>query len=153
MKTSITQLSTKLRPLESLIHEPSTFELAQQLVPNSNSLNVRFKEQHFSLIDEGNETTLAKEAHDEELSSLLLCAQQLITRYFSASDNGSHKVILVDLKARVDKMETGFATLLRRPTSTTIRKSKSRISRANLEPSDRMLRQENHWKQSQDSTR
>ena len=63
-KASITRLSTKLRQLEFLVHDPSTFELAQQLVPNLNSLDARFKEQHFStidLIDEGDETTLAKE--------------------------------------------------------------------------------------------
>ena len=73
-KASITQLSTKLRQLESLVHDPSTFKLTQQLVPNLNSLDARFKIQHFSIIDEGDETTLAKEqevldAHDEELSS------------------------------------------------------------------------------------
>ena len=93
---------------------------------NINSLDVRFKEQHFSiidLIDEGNETTLAKEqevldAHDEELSSLLIHAQQLIKGCSSASDTGSRKVIsrnFVDLKARIDKMETAFATLSGRP--------------------------------------
>ena len=77
-----------------------TLELAQQLVPSLNSLDARFKEQHFLVIDliEGDETTLTKEqevldAHDEEFSSLILRAQQLIKKCSSASDTGNRKII------------------------------------------------------------
>ena len=85
-KASITKLASQLKQLESKVHEPLTLKLAQQLVPNFNSLDARFKEQHFLIIDlleEGNETSLEKEQevldnHDEELSTLLLRTQQSI---------------------------------------------------------------------------
>ena len=62
-KASITRLSTKLKRLESVVHEPSTLELAQQLISNFKTLDARFKEQHFSivdLIDEKDEATLSR---------------------------------------------------------------------------------------------
>ena len=99
-----------MKQLESKVHEPATFELAQQLVPNLNSLDAKYKEHHFSIIDnidETDEASLAKEQevldiHDEEFSILLLRAQQLVHKCSSASDMGSRKIIsrnLADLKA------------------------------------------------------
>ena len=128
-KASITKLASRLKQLESKVHEPSTLELAQQLVPNLNSLDARFKEQHFLIIDlleEGDETSLAKEQevldnHDEELSTLLLRTQQLIRMCSSASDTGSHKIIsrnLTDLKARMEAMRAAFTTLSKKPEET-----------------------------------
>lgn len=128
-KASITKFTSRLKQLESKFHEPSTFELAQQLVPNLNSLDARFKEQHFAildLIDEDDADALAREqeildVHDEELSMLLLRAQQLIRECSSASDTGICKIVsrnLTDLKARIDEMETAFATLSGKPEET-----------------------------------
>ena len=83
IKASITKLTSQIKQLESKVHEPTTFELAQQLVPNLNSLDARFKEHHFSIIDNIDEKdieSLAKEqevldAHDEEaLRSAASCA-------------------------------------------------------------------------------
>ena len=79
IKASITKLTTRMKQLESKVHEPATFELAQQLVPNLNSLDAKYKEHHFSIvdnIDETDEAYLAKEQevldnHDEEFSILL----------------------------------------------------------------------------------
>ena len=128
-KASITRLSTKLKRLESEVHEPSTLELAQQIISDLNSHGARFKEQHFAivdLVDEKDEATLAKEqdvldGHDEYLSSLLLQAQQLIKKCTSASETGSRKVIsrnLIDLKERMDEMEAAFTTLSGKPEET-----------------------------------
>ena len=63
IKASITKLTSRIKELESKVHEPTTFELAQ-LVPNLNSLDARFKEHHFSIIDNIDEKdleSLAKE--------------------------------------------------------------------------------------------
>ena len=128
-KASTTKFTSQLKQLESKVHEPSTFELAQQLVPNLNALDARFKEQHFfilDLIDESDVDALAKEQeildnHDEELSMLLLRAQQLIQTCSSASDTGNRKIVssnLTDLKARINEMETAFATLSGKPEET-----------------------------------
>ena len=118
-----------MNQLESKVHDPATFELAQQLVPNLTSLDAKYKEHHFSIIDnidEKDEASLAREqevldAHDEELSILLLRAQQLVHKCSSTSDMGSRKIIsrnLADLKARINKMQTAFSTLSKKPEET-----------------------------------
>ena len=69
-------------------------------------------------MDEIDKTSLAKKQdvldnHDEEFS-ILLRTQQLIHKCSSASDTGSCKIIsrnLADLKARINKIQTAFATL------------------------------------------
>lgn len=128
VKASTTKLTLRIKQLESKVHEPSTLELAQQLVPNMNSLDARFKEHHFSFIDiadEKDETSLAKEQnvldnHDKELSVLQLHAQQLIHKC-SASDTGSRNTISPVTSLTYDiinKMETTFATLSKKPEET-----------------------------------
>ena len=99
------------------------------MVPNLNSLDAKFRKDHFSIIDDINEKdveSLAKEqeslgAHDEELSVLLLRAQQLVHKCSSASDTGNRKIIhrnLADLKARISKMQAAFSSLSKKPEET-----------------------------------
>ena len=120
------KLSTRLKALETKVHEPTTLDLAQQLAPTLKSLDAQFKDQHFSIIDtidESDSDSLAKEQevldnHDEESSVLLLRIQQLIQKCSSASDSGSRKVTsrsLTDLEGRLLSMETAFATLSGKP--------------------------------------
>lgn len=105
------------------MHEPSTHELAQQLVANLNSHGVWFKKQNLSIIHFIDEALLAKEQevldnHDEELSDLLLRVQQLIQKCSSA---GNCKVIscnITDVRPWMDKMETAFSTLFVKPEET-----------------------------------
>ena len=129
IKASITKLTSRIKQLESKVHEPTTFELAQHLAPTLNLLDAKFKEHHFSIIgiiDEKDATSLAKEqevldAHDEELSILLLRAQQLVHKCSSASDMGSRQIIsrnLTDLKSRINKTQAAFSTLSKKPEET-----------------------------------
>ncbi len=88
---------SRIKQLESKVHEPATFELAQQLAPNLNLPDAKFKEHHFSNIDnidEKDDTAHAREqgvldVHDEELSILLLRVQQLVHK---CSDMGGRKL-------------------------------------------------------------
>ena len=125
-KASITRLNTRLKSLQSEVHEPATLDLAQQLATNLKALDVQFKEQHFSIIDQIDESdsdSLGKEqeildAHDEELSMLLLKIKQLMQRCSSASDSGDRKVAsrsLIDLGTRIASTETALSTLSGRP--------------------------------------
>ena len=125
-RVSITKLFTRLKTLESKVHEPMTLDLAQQLMPNLKSLDAQFKDQHFLIIDtidESDVDSLAKEqevldTHDEEISVMSLQIQQLIRSCSSVSDSGMRKTIshsLIDLQGRLASVETSSATLSNTP--------------------------------------
>ena len=96
--------------------------LAQQLTPNLKSLDAQFKDQHFLIIDaieESDVDSLAKEQevldnHDEEISVMHLCIQQLIKKCSSVSDSSIRRTLshsLIDLQGRLASVKTSFATL------------------------------------------
>lgn len=87
IKASTMKLTSRMKQFESKAHESATIELAQQLVPNLNSLDAKYKEHHFSIIDninEKDEASLAKEqevlsTHDEEFSFCCFMRSNLFT--------------------------------------------------------------------------
>ena len=121
-RASTTKLFTRLKTLESKVHEPTTLDLAQQLTPNLKSLDAQFEDQHFLIIDtidESDVDSLGREQevldnHDEEISVMSLRIQQLNRRCSSVSDSGMRKTIsrsLIDLQGRLASVETSSATL------------------------------------------
>ena len=100
-KGSITKLSNRIKMLESKVHEPSTLDLANQLMPNLKTLDEQFKMQHFLIvdaIDESDEGSLTKEQevldrHDDEMSDITLHITQLVRSCNTASDSGTRKTL------------------------------------------------------------
>ena len=125
-KGSITKLSSRIKTLESKVHEPSTIDLANQLTSNLKTLDEQFKVQHFLVIDEideGNEGSLAKEQeildnHDEEISTLSLRITQLVRHCSTASDCGARKTLSrrpMDLDTRLKAVQSASDPLSSSP--------------------------------------
>ena len=85
VKASITRLGSRLKELESKVEEPATHDHAQRLATRLDTLDADFKTHHFALIDLiDDEETLGKEQealdqHDDDVTTLAVCLQQLIT--------------------------------------------------------------------------
>lgn len=121
-KGSITRLFNRVKALESKIHEASTLDLANQLMPNLKALDEQFKTQHFSIvdaIDEDDADSLAKEQdtldkHDDEVAELSFLITRLVRNCSAASDSGARKTLsrrLTDLKARLEMVDSASDSL------------------------------------------
>ena len=108
--------------LESKTHEPSTLDLANQLMPNLKALDEQFKTQHFSIvdaIDKSDADSLAKEQdtldkHDDEVAELSFLITRLVRNCSATSDSGARKTLsrrLTDLKARLEMVVSASDSL------------------------------------------
>ena len=85
-KASVTRLNTRLKDLESRIHEPTTSSLAQRMSQMLDTLDADFKKHHYAIIDhidEADEETLGREQdaldqHDDGISNLTMRIEQVI---------------------------------------------------------------------------
>ena len=92
-------MSTRLKDLESRIHEPTTLNLAERMSQKLDSLDADFKEYHYALInviDEIDMDSLVKEQetldqHDEDISYIAVRIEQVIATCNLASDSGARK--------------------------------------------------------------
>ena len=98
VRASITRLSTRLRELESKIHEPSTPSHAHRMSQKLESLDADFKLHHYALIDAlDDEAVLAREQetldqHDDDIAELAVRVEQLIADSDSASESGTKQI-------------------------------------------------------------
>ena len=122
VRASITRLNTRLKDLESKIHESSTLSLAHRMSQKLESLDGDFKTHHYALIDEiddAEEETLAKEQdtldqHDDDIATLAVRIEQLVATCNSASDSGARKIAsrrLAHLKSNLSAVNSAVTSL------------------------------------------
>ncbi len=80
-------MNTKLKDLETMVHEPTSSSLAQRMAQKLDILDAEFKKHHYALIDAIDETeadVLDKEKdvldrHNDDMIDLAIKIEQIIT--------------------------------------------------------------------------
>ena len=114
-RASITRLNTKLKDLETMVHEPTSSSLAQRMGQKLDILDAEFKKHHYALIDAIDETeaeVLDKEQdvldrHDDDMTNLAMKIEQIIAICNLSSDSGAKMVAL----RRVTRLRTNLSTV------------------------------------------
>ena len=99
-KASVTRLNTRLKDLESRIHEPTTSSLAQRMSQMLETLDTDFKKHHYAVIDHIDEADVeafgreqdALDQHDDSISNLAIRIEQVIATCSLTSGLGAGKI-------------------------------------------------------------
>ena len=112
VKASITCLSSRLTELESMVEEPDTHDHAQRLSTKLETLDAEFKTHHFAAIDLIDDYgTLGREQetldqHDDDVTSLAVRLQKLITASSATPTNSDHRKVLMHKLQHLEKSLT-----------------------------------------------
>ena len=113
MRASITRITNRLRELEGKADQPTTLDIAQRMLQKLDTLEAEFKTHHYALIDliDGDDDLREEQElldrHDDEMSTLVVRTQQLITACNSSSHSAAHKIASWKLKL----LQSGLASL------------------------------------------
>ena len=112
VKASITRLSSRLTALEGMVEEPDTHDHAQRLSTKLETLDAEFKTHHFAVIDLiDDDGTLGREhetldQHDDDVTSLAVRLQKLITASSATPTNSDHRKVLTRKLQHLEKSLT-----------------------------------------------
>ncbi len=106
-RASITRLNTKLKDLETMVHEPTSSSLAQRMAQR---LDAEFKKHHYALIDAIDETEAeVLDRHDDDMINLAMKIEQIIT---ICNLSGAKMVALRRVtRLRVTRLRTNLSTV------------------------------------------